>query len=121
MLFPSRNARQNLLIELNPYQILAATIDRPDNGPVALLATAEFEAGDDAGLRQWLEANFDNQKSWITAYAGFTPPRPSSNATASRPAASPNRATSPSSPANNTKSKSPTPGSSPPSIRWKAP
>ncbi len=74
MFFSNRNARQQLLIEINPYQILAAAIDRPDSGPTTLLSTVEFEAHDDNGLRQWLDANFDKQKSWIPAYAGFCPP-----------------------------------------------
>ena len=74
MIFNSRNSRQNLLIEFNPYQILAATIDRPDGGPVTLKATAEFDASDDAGLRLWLDNHFDKAKSWVPCIAGFAPP-----------------------------------------------
>lgn len=74
MIFNSRNSRQSLLIEINPYQILAATVDRPDNGPVVLNSAVEFDADDDAGLRQWLDANFDKAKSWIPCVAGFAPP-----------------------------------------------
>lgn len=74
MLFSNRNTRQSLLIEFNPYQILAAAIDRPDSGPCTIGAAAEFDADDDAGLRQWLDANFDKAKSWVPCIAGFAPP-----------------------------------------------
>lgn len=74
MIFSNRNARQSLLIEFNPYQIIAATIDRPDSGPVVVGSAVEFDAEDDAGLRQWLDANFDKAKSWVPCIAGFAPP-----------------------------------------------
>jgi hypothetical protein len=74
LIFNSRNHRQSLLIEVNPYQILAAAIDRPDGGPCLIESTAEFDADDDAGLRQWLDANFDKAKSWVPCIAGFAPP-----------------------------------------------
>ncbi len=74
MIFNSRNTRHSLLIEVNPYQILAATIDRPDSGPVTIKSTAEFDADDDAGLRLWLDNNFDKAKSWVPCIAGFAPP-----------------------------------------------
>ena len=74
MIFNQRNSRHSLLIEVNPYQILAAAIDRPDSGPVVLESTAEFDAQDDAGLRQWLDANFDKAKSWVPCIGGFAPP-----------------------------------------------
>ena len=74
MIFNNRNTRQSLLIEVNPYQILAAALDRPDSGPVVLESTVEFDAGDDAGLRQWIDNNFDSQKSWVPVVGGFVPP-----------------------------------------------
>ena len=74
MIFNNRNTRQSLLIEVNPYQILAATIDRPDDGPVVLESAVEFDAGDDAGLRQWIDNNSDSQKSWVPVVGGFVPP-----------------------------------------------
>ncbi|MBI2814680.1 MAG: hypothetical protein HYX71_10380 [Opitutae bacterium] len=74
MIFNNRNTRQSLLIEVNPYQILAAALDRPDDGPAVLESAAEFDAGDDAGLRQWIDNNFDSQKSWVPAVGGFVPP-----------------------------------------------
>ena len=70
----NRNSRRSLLIEINPYQILAAGISRPDEGPVVLDCAAEFESHDDAGLRQWLETHFEKQKSWVPVTAGFVSP-----------------------------------------------
>ncbi|SDS05747.1 hypothetical protein [Opitutus sp. GAS368] len=74
MIFSNRNTRHSLLIEINPYQILAAAIDRPDDGPTVIESTAEFDADDDAGLRQWLDVNFDKAKSWVPVIGGFVPP-----------------------------------------------
>ncbi len=74
MIFNSRSTRHSLLIEINPYQILAAAIDRPDSGPTVIESTAEFDSDDDAGLRQWLDANFDKTKSWVPVIGGFVPP-----------------------------------------------
>ena len=70
----NRNSRRSLLIEINPYQILAAGITRPDEGPVVFEFAAEFDSHDDAGLRQWLETNFERQKSWVPVTAGFVSP-----------------------------------------------
>jgi len=74
VIFNSRNTRHSLLIEINPYQILAAAIDRPDSGPCVIESAVEFDASDDAGLRQWLDENFDKAKSWVPCIGGFTPP-----------------------------------------------
>ena len=74
MIFSNRNSRHRLLIEFNSYQILAATIDRPDSGPVTIKSTVELDADDDAGLRQWLDTHFDKAKSWVPCIAGFAPP-----------------------------------------------
>jgi len=74
LIFNSRNTRHSLLIEINPYQILAAAIDRPDSGPCTIESAVEFDAHDDAGLRQWLDDNFDKAKSWIPCIGGFSPP-----------------------------------------------
>jgi len=74
VLFNNRNSRRSLLIEVNPYQILAAGIDRSDTGPVTIECAAEFESGDEAGLRAWLAANFERQNSWVPAIASFIPP-----------------------------------------------
>ncbi|MBN8645731.1 MAG: hypothetical protein J0L61_10905, partial [Planctomycetes bacterium] len=74
MIFNQRNTRHSLLIEVNPYQILAAALDRPDSGPVVIEAAAEFDSHDDAGLRSWLDQNFDKAKSWVPCIGGFAPP-----------------------------------------------
>ncbi len=74
MLFSNRNTRHSLLIELNPYQILAAGVDRPDDGPVTINFAAEFDRDDEAGLRAWLTANFEKQNAWVPAIASFSPP-----------------------------------------------
>ncbi|MDQ5977686.1 MAG: hypothetical protein QG602_658 [Verrucomicrobiota bacterium] len=74
MLFNNRNSRQSLLIEVNPYQILAAGIDRPDTGPVTIEVAAEFDRSDAEGLRDWLATHFEKQTSWLPAIAGFVPP-----------------------------------------------
>jgi hypothetical protein len=74
VLFNNRNSRRSLLIEVNPYQILVAGIDRPDTGPVTIDCAAEFDSGDEAGLRAWLALNFERQNSWVPAIAGFAPP-----------------------------------------------
>lgn len=74
MLFNNRNSRRSLLIEVNPYQILAAGIDRLENGPATIDCAAEFDSGDEEGLRSWLAANFEKQTSWVPAIASFVPP-----------------------------------------------
>ena len=70
----NRNSRRGLLIEINPYQILAAGISRLDESPLVLDCAAEFDRDDDAGLRGWLDANFDKQKGWVPVICGFNSP-----------------------------------------------
>ncbi|MEI6108121.1 MAG: hypothetical protein WCR49_14060 [Opitutae bacterium] len=77
MKFPdllNRNSRRGLLIEINPYQILAAGITHLDESPAVLDCTAEFDREDDAGLRQWLDNNFDKQRGWVPVVCGFSAP-----------------------------------------------
>lgn len=69
-----RNSRRNLLIEINPYQILAAGFSRPDEGLAVLDCAAEFDCDDDLGLRQWLDENFDKQKAWLPVNCGLVAP-----------------------------------------------
>ena len=69
-----RHSRRNLLIEINPYRTLVAGITRPNDGPIVLDCAAEFEAGDETGLHQWLDANFERQKAWVPVICGFVPP-----------------------------------------------
>jgi hypothetical protein len=70
----NRHSRRGLLIEINPYQILAAGISRLDETPVSLDCAAEFDREDDAGLRQWLGQNFEKQTTWVPVICGFVPP-----------------------------------------------
>jgi hypothetical protein len=70
----NRNSRRGLLIEINPYQILAAGIIHLDETPAVLDCTAEFDRDDDAGLRLWLDNNFDKQKGWVPVICGFSAP-----------------------------------------------
>ena len=64
-----------MLIEHNPFQILAAGITRLDtSGAVTLDCTAEFDSDDEAGLRHWLAQNFEKQNAWVPAVASFCPP-----------------------------------------------
>ncbi|AOS44468.1 hypothetical protein Verru16b_01530 [Lacunisphaera limnophila] len=75
MLLSNRNSRRSLLIEHNPFQILAAGITRADSdGTVTIDCAAEFDRDDDAGLRHWLAQNFEKQNAWVPAVASFSPP-----------------------------------------------
>ena len=75
MLLSSRNNRRSVLIEHNPFQILAAGVIRGDNGEgVTLECIAEFDSDDEAGLRSWLAQNFEKQNAWVPAVASFCPP-----------------------------------------------
>src|SRR5258708_11722154 len=70
----NRSSRSNLLIEVNPYQILVAGFSRPALGPLVLNCAAEFGSEDDLGLRQWLDDNFEKQNAWVPVIGGFVPP-----------------------------------------------
>lgn len=70
----NRHSRRNLLIEINPYRTLVAGLTRPDEGAIVLDCAAEFETGDEAGLRKWLDTNFERQKAWVPVICGFVPP-----------------------------------------------
>lgn len=75
MLLSTRNTRRSLLIEHNPFQILAAGVSRDDSGgTVTIDCAAEFDRDDDAGLRHWLTQNFEKQNAWVPAVASFCPP-----------------------------------------------
>ena len=69
-----RNSRRSLLLEVNPYQILAAGFTQPDEGTAILDCAAEFDSDDDLGLRQWLDENFDKQKAWLPVICGVVAP-----------------------------------------------
>ncbi len=72
--FFNPSSRRSLLIEINPYQILAAGVVRSDRHGTVVDCAAEFDRADDAGLRQWLDVNFEKQKSWVPTICGFTHP-----------------------------------------------
>jgi hypothetical protein len=75
VLFNNRNSRRSLLIELNPYQILAAGITRDEvGGTVAIDCAAEFDSDDETGFHQWLGQHFEKQNAWVPAVASFCPP-----------------------------------------------
>ena len=74
MVFSNRNSRRSLLIEVNPFQILAAGVDRENGTGVTIDCAAEFESTDEAGFRQWLAANFEKPNTWVPAIASFIPP-----------------------------------------------
>jgi hypothetical protein len=75
VLLSKRNSRRSLLIEHNPFQILAAGITRDESGGAVILdCAAEFDRDDDAGLRHWLAQNFEKQNAWVPAVASFSPP-----------------------------------------------
>jgi hypothetical protein len=69
-----RKSRRSLLIEINSYQTLVAGVSRPEQGTAVLDCVAEFDNGDEAGLRQWLDQHFDKRKSWVPAVCGYVSP-----------------------------------------------
>lgn len=70
-----RRSRRLLVVEFNPYQILAAEISRPPRGPAVLEAAVEFEREDTAGLRQWIETGDDGRRVWMNVLCGLVPVR----------------------------------------------
>ena len=51
-----RQVRRGLVLEFNPFQVLAAEISRPHRGVVSVDAAAEFERHDIASLNEWIES-----------------------------------------------------------------
>ncbi|MEJ1972733.1 MAG: hypothetical protein WDM96_09815 [Lacunisphaera sp.] len=74
MVFSHRNSRRSLLIEVNPFQILAAGVDRVSGTSITVDCAAEFESTDESGFRQWLAAHFEKPNTWVPAIASFIPP-----------------------------------------------
>lgn len=71
----NRQPGRSLLIELNPYQVLAAGLVRRGGPEGALIdCAAAFDAQDDAGLHHWLGENFEHQGTWVPALCSFVPP-----------------------------------------------
>lgn len=73
--FPKRHADRILVVEFNPYRILAAEVSRPRRGDVVLESAAEFARDDTDGLRRWIEANEHARKSRLTVICGLIPLR----------------------------------------------
>lgn len=72
---PRRSPRRILVVEFNPYQILAAEFSRSRRGEFVLEAAAEFERGDTAGFSAWLEAGNILGKYRGTALCSLVPLR----------------------------------------------
>lgn len=71
----NRQPGRSLLIELNPYQVLAAGLVRRGGPEGALIdCAAAFDAQDDAGLHHWLAENFEHKGAWVPALCSFVPP-----------------------------------------------
>ncbi len=64
---------RSLLIEINPHQILVAGITRQRSGPVTIDYAAEFDRGNLAGVRSWIEGRKDVRKKWLAGVCGFIP------------------------------------------------
>jgi len=69
-----RGTDRSLLLEVNPFQILAAGLTPLDDGTTLLDCTAEFDRTDDEGFRKWLNEHFETDKGWIPTTASFLPP-----------------------------------------------
>jgi hypothetical protein len=54
--FLQRRPRQILLVEINPYQILAALLVLSDSDRAVVAATAEFDRDDFAALKAWIDS-----------------------------------------------------------------
>jgi len=67
-----KRARRGLLLDLNPFQMLAAGVSVWEETPVELDCAQEFAAGDFEGLSRWLKSNLD-VKPWLPAYVAFCP------------------------------------------------
>jgi hypothetical protein len=70
--FRRKPARQ-LLLEINPYQILAACVHTARNGITVIESAAEFSADDDAALTGWLDVCFGSQRD-VTPVVGSIMP-----------------------------------------------
>jgi hypothetical protein len=68
--FTKRQPRRGLVLEFNPYQVLAAEVSRPHRGTVVVDATAEFDRDDAAGLNEWIETRASTR-----AVCGLIPKR----------------------------------------------
>src|SRR4051812_40764231 len=60
-----RKPARSLVLEINPFQILAACIQRAKGGITVIDSTAEFSLDDDDGLERWLDERFGSQREWV--------------------------------------------------------
>jgi hypothetical protein len=67
-----KRARRGLLLEINPFQMLAAGVAVWDERPVELDCAQEFAADDFEGFARWLKVNLD-VKPWLPAHVSFFP------------------------------------------------
>jgi hypothetical protein len=70
-----RHTDRRLVLEFNPYQILAASLTCPRAGAVVMDAAAEFDRDDDDGYRRWVEAHSDRGSAWTSTICSFVPRR----------------------------------------------
>jgi hypothetical protein len=68
-----RKVRRSLLVEINPFQILAAGLFQNNGGPTVIDCAAEFAVDDDDGLRAWLDEKFGAQRAWVSVVGSITP------------------------------------------------
>jgi hypothetical protein len=68
-----RKVRRSLLIEINPFQVLAAGLRQNNGGPTLIDCAAEFAVEDDAGLGAWLDEKFGAQRAWVPAIGSIAP------------------------------------------------
>lgn len=67
-----KRARRGLLLDLNPFQMLAAGVAVWEEQPAELDCAQDFAAGDFDGLSRWLKTNLD-VKPWLPAFVSFYP------------------------------------------------
>jgi hypothetical protein len=67
-----KRARRGLLLEINPFQLLAAGVSLWGEQPVELDCAQEFAADDFEGFTRWLKVNLD-VKPWLPAHISCYP------------------------------------------------
>src|SRR5947207_10704321 len=70
-----RSAPRMVVVEFNPFQILAAEIHRPRRGKIVVESAAEFNREDVDGLRRWVESGENGRKSRVSVVCGLVPHR----------------------------------------------
>jgi hypothetical protein len=67
-----RKPARSLLLEVNPFQILAACVHHAKGGATVIESAAEFAVDDDAALGRWLDERF-GEREWIPVIGSVTP------------------------------------------------